>query len=55
LLAEFERHIASWKLIPSRGGVFEITVNGELLYSKKQTGRHVEIDHVRQLFKAKIK
>ena len=53
LLTEFESRISSWKLIPSRGGVFEVTVNGNLIYSKKKTGRHAEIDEVRQLLKAK--
>ena len=37
-----ETYIRSWKLIPSRGGVFEVTANGELIYSKKATGRHAE-------------
>jgi selenoprotein W-related protein len=55
LLAEFEPHIASWKLIPSKGGVFELTVNGELLFSKKKLGRHAEIDEIRKLLKAKVK
>ena len=55
LLTEFESRVASWKLIPSKGGVYEVTVNGELIYSKKKTGRHVEIDEVRQLLKAKVK
>jgi selenoprotein W-related protein len=55
LLTEFEARIASWKLIPSKGGVYEVTVNGELIYSKKKTGRHAEIDEVRQLLKAKVK
>ena len=54
LLREFELHIASWKLIPSRGGVYEVKVNDELLFSKKQLGRHAEIDQVRQLLKAKL-
>jgi len=55
LLTEFEPHIASWKLIPSKGGVFEVTVNGELIFSKKELGRHAEIDEVRKLLKAKVK
>ena len=54
LLPEFESQVASWKLIPSTGGVFEVTVNGELIFSKKQLGRHAEIDEVRKLLKAKI-
>jgi len=55
LLTEFESRIASWKLIPSKGGVFEFSLNGELLFSKKKLGRHAEIDEVRQLLKAKLK
>jgi len=37
-----ERHksrIEEWKLIPSRGGVFEVTIDDELVFSKKQLGR----------------
>jgi selenoprotein W-related protein len=30
------------KLIPSDGGKFEVTVNGQLLFSKLSTHRHVE-------------
>ncbi len=55
LLTEFESRVASWKLIPSKGGVYEVTINGELIYSKKKTSRHAEIDEVRQLLKAKVK
>ena len=55
LLTEFESHIASWKLIPSKGGVFEVMVNGDLVYSKIKTGRHAEIDEVRKLLQAKLK
>lgn len=29
----------SFELLPAGGGVFEITVNGKLVYSKKETGR----------------
>ncbi len=42
LLAEFEDKIESIKLIPSGGGRFEVTVNGKLVYSKVETGRHAE-------------
>jgi selenoprotein W-related protein len=33
-------------LVPSRGGVFEVAVDGDLVYSKKATGRHPEPDEV---------
>lgn len=31
-------------LIPSSGGVFEVTVDDELVYSKKATKRHAEYE-----------
>jgi selenoprotein W-related protein len=39
LLTEYKQRIVDLKLIPASGGAFELTVNGELLYSKLQTGR----------------
>lgn len=40
LLKEFEFNIKSISMIPSDGGRFEVTVDGKLVYSKLQTGRH---------------
>jgi selenoprotein W-related protein len=34
-----EKYGAEVELVPGVGGVFEITVDGRLRYSKKQTGR----------------
>jgi selenoprotein W-related protein len=42
LLKTFEEQIETISLTPSDGGRFELTVNGELLYSKLQTRRHAE-------------
>lgn len=33
---------AEVKLIPGSGGIFEVAVDGTLVFSKKQAGRHVE-------------
>ena len=33
-------------IVPSRGGVFEVEVDGELVYSKKATGRHADHDEI---------
>ena len=55
LLKDFELQIESLEIIPSDGGRFEVTVNGDLVYSKKKTGRHAEIDEVRKLLQAKVK
>ena len=37
-MTEFKQKIKDWKLVPTGGGAFELTVNGELLYSKLKTG-----------------
>jgi len=42
LLKHYEHLVEDVKLIPSDGGKFEVTVNGQLLYSKLATHRHAE-------------
>ena len=32
---------------PSRGGVFEVTVDEDLVYSKKETKRHATLEELR--------
>ena len=39
---QFEAHLESVTVIPSDGGRFEVTVDGELVFSKKNLGRHAE-------------
>lgn len=38
MLTAYKQKILSLRLIPSRGGCFELVVNGELVYSKLATG-----------------
>ena len=54
LLKEHEFEIESLQIIPSRGGAFELTVDGELLYSKRATGRHAEDGELMRLVKGKL-
>ncbi len=54
LLKVFESHVSSWELIPSHGGRFEVRVDGELVYSKLQTGLHPSSEALRALIKAKL-
>ncbi len=42
LLKNYEHVIESVMLVPSDGGKFEVTANGQLLYSKLTTHRHAE-------------
>jgi selenoprotein W-related protein len=51
-LKEFESDIESITLIPSGGGKFEVMVNGKLVYSKLNTGRHMEEGEIVKLLKS---
>ena len=46
LLKHYEHLIEEIRLIPSDGGKFEVTVNGQLLYSKLSTHRHAEAGEI---------
>jgi selenoprotein W-related protein len=52
LLTAFEFETTQLILVPSDGGKFEVTVDGDLLYSKKRAGRHAKpgevVEDVRQ-------
>lgn len=48
---DLEKAVESFTLVPSVGGRFEFSANGTLLYSKLQTGRHVEEQELRNLLK----
>ncbi|NOZ05375.1 MAG: SelT/SelW/SelH family protein [Chloroflexi bacterium] len=52
ILADFEHEISSLTLIPSTGGVFEISVKDTLVYSKKETGRHPAYPEVETALRA---
>jgi selenoprotein W-related protein len=39
LLKKYKQKIVDLKLIPGGGGCFELTVDGELIYSKLKTGK----------------
>jgi len=42
------------KLVPSSGGVFEISVNGQKIYSKLQTGEFPDPNAILKLVKARL-
>jgi len=51
---DFEYFIADWKLIPASGGLFEVTVNGELIFSKKNLKRHANPGEIKAVIWEKI-
>lgn len=54
-MKEFEPQIESITVVPSDGGRFEVTVNGQLIYSKLQTHRHAEPGEIAGLVRKLIK
>jgi len=54
LLKQYEHVIETMALVPSDGGKFEVTVNGQLLYSKLSTHRHAEPGEVLGLVKKMV-
>lgn len=53
ILAEFGDQIAGLKLVPAGGGRYEVTVNGELVFSKLEARRFPETDEIKEKLRAK--
>lgn len=54
LLDEFEFDLDTVTLVPSSGGVYEVTAGDELIFSKKTLGRHAEYDEVADQIRERI-
>lgn len=54
LLTTFEQDLYSVALKPGSGGVFEISLNQQLLFSRKEAGRFPEAKEVKQLVRDHI-
>jgi selenoprotein W-related protein len=50
LLTNYQHVITGLRLVTGDKGVFDVAVDGDLIYSKAQTGRHAEPGEVLELF-----
>ena len=50
LLSNYQHVITGLRLVTGDKGVFDVAVDGDLIYSKAQTGRHAEPGEVLELF-----
>lgn len=50
ILSNYQHVVSELTLLPATGGVFEVEVDGELIFSKKNTGRHAAPTEVLDLF-----
>lgn len=55
LFQEFEGDIKELTIVPSDGGRFEVSVDGKLIYSKLEEGRHPEEGEILKLFMDVVK
>jgi len=53
-LLTFKQRIGSLKLVPSSGGAFEVSVNGQKIYSKLQTGEFPDFNAILKAVKGKL-
>jgi selenoprotein W-related protein len=51
LLSTYQHIIGSLTLVTGAKGVFDVEVDGDLLYSKHATGRHAEPGEILALFR----
>ena len=51
LLSNYQHVIGSLTLVTGSKGIFDVEVDGEMLYSKHATGRHAEPGEVLELFR----
>ncbi|MDP1659237.1 MAG: SelT/SelW/SelH family protein [Methylotenera sp.] len=54
LLTTFEQDLAGVALKPGSNGIFDITLNQNLIYSRKQAGRFPEAKEIKQLVRDQI-
>jgi len=54
LLKQYEHVVETITLVPSDGGKFEVSVNGQLVYSKLDTHRHAGPGEVLELVRKMV-
>ena len=55
ILSEFKQRISDLKLIPGKGGCFELTADGDLIYSKLKTDQFPDENKIVQILEKKLK
>jgi selenoprotein W-related protein len=54
LLVTYESDLKSVALVPGTSGIFEVRLNGDVLYARKATGQFPESKELKQLVRDKI-
>lgn len=54
LLTTFEGQLGEVALVPGTGGIFEVRLDGELIFNRKDAGRFPESKELKQLVRDRI-
>lgn len=54
LLTTFEIELGEVSLIPGKGGIFEVRLNGETIWSRKERGRFPDIKELKQMVRDRV-
>ena len=54
ILKAHEFRLSSLELVPASGGVFEVSVDGDLIFSKQALGRHAYAHEVLGLLEDRV-
>jgi selenoprotein W-related protein len=54
LLTTFEDDLNAVALIPGRGGIFEVRLDGEVLWSRRDEGRFPELKELKQRLRDRV-
>lgn len=55
LLSTFEAELGEVALVPGKtGGIFEVRMNGETIWSRKEHGRFPEVKELKQIVRDKV-
>ena len=54
LLTTFERDLERVSLVPGSGGIFDIRLNNELIFSRKEAQRFPETREIKQMIRDRI-
>jgi selenoprotein W-related protein len=54
LLVTFEIEVGEVALVPGTGGIFEVRIDDELIWSRKNAGRFPELKELKQLVRDRV-
>jgi selenoprotein W-related protein len=54
LLTTFESDLGEVALVPGTGGIFEVRVDGDTIWSRKAAGRFPELKELKQLVRDRV-